>query len=384
MKSIFKYSLLLFMAIAMAGVFVSCDDDDDASGGGEPSISYVRITDPASSDSLLVSAGQGQMVVFVGQNLGGVRQLWVNDQRAQLNPSFITDNMIITRVPSDIPLEISNKVKLIFGGGKELLYDFAVDISAPSIDRMKSEFVNTGDVATIYGNYFYEPITVTFTGGVEGEIITREDLLLEVKVPEGAQPGPITITTNFGSTESGFWFRDNRNIIASFDGTTSGLWHGPAYIITSDADISAIQGKFIRMKKNMNAWDWFELYVGPVESDVAKELKNIPADAFENPGDYSLKFEINTLKSLSGANIHMYIGPTIEPGRHSAKYIWKPNINTNGEWETVSIPWTDVLAANSQLVYNPAGYGTSIHFSGPSAFEGNFGLDNMRVVLNGN
>ena len=383
MRSIYKYSILLFIAFGMTGIIVSCSDDD-APNGGNPMIRYVRITNPASADSLLVAAGQGQMIAIMGENLGDVRQLWFNDQRATLNPSFITNNTIITRVPAQIPTVITNKAKLIFGNGKELLYDFSVDISEPVIDYMKSEYVNTDDVALIYGDYFYEPLTVTFTGGAEGELVSVSDNVMEVKVPAGAQPGPITISSNFGVTESEFWFRDNRNIVASFDGTTNGLWHGPAYIVSSDDDIEPINGKFIRMKRDLSAWGWFELYVGPSNSDVALELKNIPAEAatVANADKYSLKFEINTLKSLTGAYIHMYIGPTIEPGRHNAKYIWQPNINTNGEWQTVTIPWKDVLVANSQLEYDPNGYGVSIHFSGPNAVTGDFALDNMRVVPN--
>jgi hypothetical protein len=382
MKSIYKSTLLLVIAFAMAGTIISCSEDD--SNGGAPKISYVRITKPTASDSLLVSAGQGQMIAIMGQNLKDVRQLWFNDQRASLNPSFITDQTIITRVPSEIPTEINNMMKLIFGNGETLEYDFSVDISEPLISYMKSEFVNTGDVAVIHGNYFYEPLSVSFAGGAQGEIVSVADDMIEVKVPAGAQAGPITITSNFGSTESSFWFRDNRNLIATFDGTTGGLWHGPNYIVSSDPAIQPVDGKFIRMKKDLAAWDWFELYVGPRESDVALELKNIPADAFANPADYSLKFEVNTLKSLTGAAIHMYIGPDMAGQRSATNYTWQPNVNTGGKWETISIPWIDVYKANKEFAFNPAGYGVSIHFSGASAVTADFGLDNMRVVRNSN
>jgi hypothetical protein len=377
MKTLYKYSLMLLITLSATAFIAGCSDDD---AGGQPVVSYVRITDPASSDSLLVTAGQGQMVAIMGENLGDVRQLWFNNQRAVLNPSFITDETIITRVPSEIPTEITNQMQLIFGNGETLVYDFSVDISEPLLDRMKSEYVNEGDVAVIYGDYFYEPLSVTFAGGVQGEIISREDQMIEVAVPAGAQPGPITVTTNFGVTESEFWFRDNRNIIASFDGTTNGLWHGPNYIKASDDIIPTIDGKFIRMKQNLDPWGWFELYVGPSNSDVALELKNIPADALANPERYVLKFELNTLKSLTGARIHMYIGPDMPGQRGDINYAWEPNINTEGAWETVSLPWEDVYAANQEFAYNPDGYGVSIHFSGPSAVTGDFALDNMRVV----
>lgn len=381
MKLIFNNFLLLCMAIAGAGIFVSCSDED-LPNGGEPRVRYVRVTDPDAADSLLVAAGQGQMIAIMGENLGTARELWINDQRAVLNPSFITNTTIITRVPSQIPGEITNEMTIIFDDNSTLVHNFAVDISEPVISYMKSEYVPAGGTAVIHGNFFYEPVTVTFTGGLTGELVTVEDEMLEVIVPEGAEPGPITITTNFGATDSDLWFRDNRNLIASFDGTTGGLWHGPDYIVSSDEEIPNINGKFIRMKRNLAAWGWFELYVGPASSDVALELKNIPADAIANPEDYSLKFELNTLKSLTGAAIHMYIGPNMPDDRGNINYNWQPNIHTNGEWETITIPWEAVHSANAGFAYNPDGYGISIHFSGPSPVDGDFGLDNMRVVPN--
>jgi hypothetical protein len=373
-----KYTFFLLGICLLAGTFWSCSDDE----GATPIIRYIRVTDPVSSDSLLVKAGQGQMIAIMGENLGGVRQIWFNNQQAVLTPTFITNTTVITRVPSEIPTEITNKLTMIFANGQTLDHDFTVDISEPQIDYMKSEYVNAGDVAIISGDYFYEPLTVTFTGGATGEIVSVEDDLLEVRVPDGAQPGPITVTTNFGSTESTFWFRDNRNMIASFDGTTNGWWHGSSYVMNADEKITAIAGKFIRVNRELGPWAWFEMYVGPANSDVALELKNIPEEAISSPSNYSLKFEINTQKSLTGASIRMHIGPNMAGDRNAVNYNWQPNINTNGAWETVTIPWEDVYNANGKFAYNPNGYGISMHFSGPSAVAADFALDNMRVVPN--
>lgn len=381
MKPIYKYSLFLLVATLLAGIFTACDDQD-ATTGGEPEILYIRVTDPASSDSLLVAAGQGQMIAIMGQNLKNTQQLWINDQQAALTPTFVTDKSIIARIPTQIPQVITNEIRLVFADGESLTHDFTLDISEPEIDRMKSEYVSAGEVATFYGDFFYEPLVVTFTGGVQAEILAVEDQVLEVIVPEGALPGPVTIASNFGTTESDFWFLDDRNIIASFDGTTAGLWHGPNFIVSTDPVITPIDGKFIRVSKVFNAWDWFEMYVGPSNSDVALELKEIPVEAFSNPENYSLKFEINTLESLTGAHIRMYLGPDMAGERATNYYNWQPNLNTNGEWETLSIPWEDVYLANKEFPYNADGYGVSIHFSGPNAFTADFGMDNLRVVPN--
>src|SRR5690349_20079510 len=112
MKFIYKYAMFLLAALATAGIFFACSDDD-LPNNGEPMISYIRITDPSSSDSLVVSAGQGQMIAIMGENLAGARSLWINDQQAILTPTFITNNTIITRVPSQIPKEITNQMRIL-------------------------------------------------------------------------------------------------------------------------------------------------------------------------------------------------------------------------------------------------------------------------------
>jgi hypothetical protein len=382
MKRIYKYSLSLLAATVLAGIFAACDDSD--ASGGEPQIDYIRVTSPASSDSLLVAAGQGQMIAIMGRNLQGAQQLWFNDQRASLTATLITDKSIIARIPTQIPEVINNKLILVFANGKTLEHDFALDISEPLVTRMKSEYVNTGEVATFYGDYFYAPLTVTFTGGVQAEIESIEDQVLEVTVPDGALPGPVTITSNFGSTETDFWFRDNRNIIASFDPTlASGVWQGPAYIVASDAVIEPVNGKFVRINRQLGAWPFFEMYGGPAEGDIGQEAGNIPAEALINPGGYSLKFEINTLESLTGAVMRLHLGNAdnggLDAARQSSYYAWEVNLNTAGEWQTITIPFENVYKGFS---VSNAGYSMFIYFHGPNAVKANFALDNMRVVPN--
>ena len=125
----------LAIVIAMAGVLTNCSDEDS---GGAPRVKYVRITEPTSSDSLLVAASQGQMVAIMGENLQHTVELWFNDQPAALTSTFVTNTSIITRVPTVLPEEITNKIRLVFSNGSSLVYDFSVDVSEPIVSRMKS------------------------------------------------------------------------------------------------------------------------------------------------------------------------------------------------------------------------------------------------------
>src|SRR5205085_1255694 len=145
--------------------------------------------------------------------------------------TYITNTTIIVNVPAQIPLTVSNKLKINFKDGKTLLYDFKVQISKPAVNSMVSEFVNDGEIATIRGDYFYKPLTVTFTGGLLGEIVSVKDQEIQVKVPTGAQPGQITVKTNFGETKSNFVFRDPRNHFIDSD-PYEGWWNS-GYVITN-------------------------------------------------------------------------------------------------------------------------------------------------------
>ena len=113
MKPVNKILLTLLIMVGAATVFNSCKKDET----GTPTISYVRITSPASSDSLLVGAGQGQLIAIVGNNLQDAVELWFNDQPSRVTPTYITNTTILVRIPTQIPLTVTNKLKIVFKNG---------------------------------------------------------------------------------------------------------------------------------------------------------------------------------------------------------------------------------------------------------------------------
>lgn len=377
MKTFNQLIIVFVMALVLTGTFISCSKDD--AGGGEPKISYVRVTDPNSSDSLLVGAGQGKLIAIMGENLGGAVEMWFNDQQANLNPTYITNTTILVNVPSQIPLAINNKLKIIFKDGRELLYNFEVQISKPTINNMVSEYVNDGDVATIRGDYFYAPLTVTFAGGVTGTLVSVQDKIIQVKVPAGAKPGQIVIKTNFGETKSNFWFRDNRNIFISSDPYT-GWWNADYVVMPANvtaADPPAINGNYIRVKKSLGEWSWNEVAGGPADA-MGAISKNVPDAAILNPKDYNLKFEVNTMKPYNASILVINVGLLKE---NNGAYKWNPPYDSKGQWNTVVIPFEDIVASyGAPLVVNPNGYWTRLLLQGPGVLDADISFDNFRVV----
>lgn len=377
MKTFNQSALLLIMALALIGSFTSCNKNDDPSSGGIPSISYVRVTNPTSSDSLLVGAAQGKLIAIMGENLGGAVELWFNDQRANLNPTYITNTSILVNVPAQIPLAINNKLKIIFNNGNKLEYAFQVQISKPVVASMVSEHVNTGDVATIRGNYFYLPLTVKFTGGVTGELVLVKDNEIQVRVPAGAQAGQITVKTNFGETKSNFWFRDNRNMFIDSD-PYEGWWNS-SYVVTNPGpnDPPKISGNYIRYKKVTGAWSWNEVAGGPATA-MPVHSKNIPDAAILKPEDYNLKFEVNTMKPYNNNMLKINVALNNEDNN---AYLWKPPYDSKGQWQTVVIPFEEVVASYSvKPTINPNGYWARLLFHGPGDLDADISLDNFRIV----
>ena len=377
MKLFYKNLLILFMTVVVVSTFISCKKDD---AQGPPSITYVRVTRPEASDSLLIGAGQGQLIAIVGNNLKDAVQIWFNDQQARLTPTYITNNSILVAVPTLIPLTVSNKLKIVFTNGSELLYNFQVQISKPVVSSMLSEFVNVGDVATINGNYFYEPLTVTFTGGVTGTVTIRKDQQLMVQVPAGALPGPITVKTNFGEVSSLFWFRDSRGHIIDGD-PAEGWW--PTYLITNPdptkGDPPKLSGNYYRYKKQVKAWVWDspEVAGGPANS-MPTLSKNIPDAAITKPEDYNIKFEINTLKPFNANRILFNIGLTAEDNNG---YVWNPPYDSKGQWNTVTIPFEEMVRAYANKpVISSSGYWSRILIFGGADLDADIAFDNLRIV----
>jgi hypothetical protein len=282
-------------------------------------------------------------------------------------------------VPTQIPLSVNNQLRIVFKNGSELLHKFQVQISKPVVTRMLSEFVNAGDVATIDGNYFYAPVTVTFTGGVTGTVVERKDQQIRVQVPAGAQPGPITVKTNFGEVTSTFWFRDTRNIIISGD-PHEGWWG--SYLVTNPTAANGappkISGNYYRFQKEVKAWTWDspEVAGGPASS-MPNHSKNIPDDAILNPANYNVKFEINTLKPFNKNRIILNVG-TVED---NDAYIFQPPFDSKGQWQTITIPYEEMVAKYKvKPVVNPAGYWTRILIFGGDDLSADICFDNLRIV----
>lgn len=334
--------LTLLLLISVTVGVVSCDKDEPLANNGTPVVHYIRSTDPGKSDSLIVGSFMGSLIAIVGDNLGGTRELWFNDQQANLNPTYITDKTIIVNVPSTVPAEVTNKMRFVFADGTEMLYDFSVNVPAPQLNSIKCEYVPDGSTVILEGDFFFEPIQVKFPGDLVAQVVSLDKTRLEVTVPDGAGAGPISVQTNFGKANSTFFFRDNRNILLDYDGKNHETWTAP--IGNSDPAPCANNYAFFKHAAD-GAWMWTNELT--MQYWAPRGRGNVPV-ATGDVNDLVLKFEANVPIEWKDVRMEIFFGPFAEdhgrdqPGTVFAR--WRPwatgPFKTDG-WITVSIPLTE-------------------------------------------
>jgi hypothetical protein len=338
----------------MIGFFSSCEDEESK---GDPIIKYVRVTNPDQADSLLVEATMGKLIVLVGENLDNVNEVFFNDQKAMLDPAYITSTSLMVVVPNLPPKEVTNIITLNTRDGRSVIYNFAVKIPAPEISSAKCEYAAAGDTFIIYGDYFFDP-KVFFPGDVEGQVLASTQTALMVKVPADAQKGKIKVKTNFGSVNSNFYFRDDRNIILDFDNlNAAGSWQPGK---TGNSNPTPISGNYARFNGSLDGTtgQW------PSESDFGLYLwgeKNGRANVPFYSGDIKkavLKFEFNVLTDWKAKAFQIVFTPWGYKDKNDFIYdaahaypraLYAPwwttdtkSFKTDG-WITVTIPLTEFI-----------------------------------------
>ncbi len=400
MKSIYKNLWLLAMLILIASmVTTSCEKEEVSTieDIGNPRVVYIRSTNPDAADSLLVGAFMGSLIAIVGEDLKYTKELWFNDQQATLNPTYITNTTIIVNVPSTVPKEVNNKIRFVFANGDEMLYDFSVNVPAPVLHSIKSEYVEDGDIAVLKGDFFFEPTTVLFPGGQEGEIVVLDKTELQVRVPAGAEKGAISVQTNFGTVNSDFLFRDDRNIVVNFDDLRHRSWNSPiAHVDAGEGELTPCSGNYTYFKmEGLGAWQWVNelnmMYIAEDGETGRGDVPIFPAGA--SPNEWGVRFEINVPFEWREIPLEIFFAPF--GGDHGrdipvplARWRpWEDNglFQTDG-WETVTVPLTEFTEdkdGNSASLDDLSGY-TNITIMLFGAADNStdvlIGLDNVRVV----
>ena len=390
----------MLLAAAALG-FASCEDYPDAFvlADGVPTVNYVRYAD---RDVLIEQAFMGEVVCFVGENLCSVRELFFNDQKAVLNTSFITENTLVAAVPGNLPKVKTDKVYMITKGQDTVSVDFKVMMPAPQIKSMSCEFQQPGTDVTVYGNYFAEPMTITFEDG-NGPAVTsfKSISMTEVTftIPADAEPGKIKIETESGLARSPFSYHDFcGGLITDFDGGTDVVPQGWNFSGTYSSE-GGISGNYVELKSASamsadGAWNedfkidfWCGRWDGNpmgITEGAGVPLCNIID--FSNWQNMALKFELYIPSSnpwMSGAmqlifcsadkaandtwQNNKFVHTSDEDGGLDlCRGLYRPweatgSFDTGDKWITVTVPF-------SEFTYNADGTSGAVPLAKPEDF----------------
>ena len=255
MKAITKYTgiLLGFVLLASCDAYKAVDYPDRfRETSGKPTVHFVRYAD---RDVVITQAAMEETICIVGDNLTSVHDIYFNDQAAILNTSYMTANTLVVQVPKNLPTVQDDQIHLITRDSTVVLYDFKVLPPAPKVNGMSNEWARIGETVTVTGSYLFTPMTVQFPGADPIEIASSDGSSFEVVVPEGAQPGKIKVTTDSGTAQSVFMYKDTRGMLFDFDGMTGLDNHGWNGHSSQDDDGTGINGRFFQFGDGVKELD---------------------------------------------------------------------------------------------------------------------------------
>jgi hypothetical protein len=280
-------------------------------------------------------------------------------------------------------------MRLVFADGSELHYDFSVNVPAPILTGIKSEYVPDGEIAVLYGDFFFEPTFVTFPGDLAAEIVTLEKTRIEVRVPAGATTGQLGLRTNFGTLKSSFIFRDDRNIILDYDTKLHETWTAPIANAADNPDPAPCSGNYAYFKNdNFGAWTWDNPTT--MQYWAPRGRGNVPV-ALGPKSDLVFRFEANVPIPWAAVPMRIFFGPYAEDHGHdgATHYWWQPFADgpfTTDGWETISIPLSEFnrdrdgnpkelgdlssLTNITMMLFGPSDENHAVHIA----------FDNVRIV----
>lgn len=280
-----KYLLsFLMMASIFVSVLSSCDDNSTDSGSASgPKIESVSLAEEG--DLTPVTQGYANnMYILQGTGFSNLQKVYFNGVDTYFNPTLVTDTAIFVTIDINTPYEnASNELTIITGTGT-FTYTFVVAPPAPQISSYNSINALAGEVITVYGDFFLNPV-VTF-GTTPATVVSSTLKEIKVTVPAGSDKKYLTVSTISGSATA------TQSIgSAAYDDAQQGLtgqWDwGPFprdLFFTEDV----YQGK-ICLKMGFNGWGGYEMAYDGRDISAYKSFRI----ALKGAKDGSLKLVFN-------------------------------------------------------------------------------------------
>jgi hypothetical protein len=349
MKNIkIKFLLPLFAMFAMVlGLFSSCDNDDTASGGSGGAASITSVAKAVEGDLVPTKVGDPKNYYIIsGTGLSTVKKIYFNDFDTYFNPVLVTDTEIFVLIDEKTPYaNASNQLKVVTAGGT-ILYDFVVAPPTPKFGSYNPINAAEGEVVTVYGDYFLNPVVKVGTQDVP--VISSTLTEIKFKMPANATDKYITVTNISGSTVSKAAIGSAIYDDTSYYGLTFPSWNNHTYPV----DGTAAQG-LVYIKSKMAAW-------GSLQGDWAW------FDQLSSYGGIRV-----TIKATTPGAVKFVFNGDWDDSR-------APVLNVTTEWKTFNIPWSAL--SSSDRVQNITFQNMTKNAAG-DGIENTFSIDDIGLFL---
>ncbi|MEL7121084.1 MAG: glycan-binding surface protein, partial [Bacteroidota bacterium] len=157
------------------------------------------------------------LVTFEGMNLQSIKQIAFSDQVINFNTAYNSENALLLRIPTNVPLG-EHEVSITTAGGTTST-NFRVTLDPPEVFSFAPESAAVGEAVTIKGKNFFDPLSVYFFDSIQANIVTATPDSIIAIVPPGVEKGRITVDANGGATRSPINFFTVKPILVNdFDG----------------------------------------------------------------------------------------------------------------------------------------------------------------------
>lgn len=190
MKKIFSKNIL-WVTLICSAVVISCDRDDTEEGGGPLSVNNVSPTEAAGGEVIGITGGGLKDIASI--------RFETQDVPATLNPSFLTNDKLLIRVPDTAFGGLQN---IIFTSkdGSTASIPFTV-IALPNIGQVDKNDFDEDIILNFVGNNFDDVSSVKLVAtGQEAEIVSQTRQQISIKMPATTAPYTKLLFTNVSGT----------------------------------------------------------------------------------------------------------------------------------------------------------------------------------------
>ncbi|MDD5149032.1 MAG: IPT/TIG domain-containing protein [Flavobacterium sp.] len=274
-KNIKEVTLTVCLALMLSiMLFSSCSDNNNTDTVvGPPVIESVMPSGYDSNGTILpltpVTKGDPKSYYIIhGKGLLSTQKVYFNDYDTYFQPTLVTDTDIVILIDENTPYaNASNQLKVVTSNGTAV-YDFVTAPPPPTFNWFNSINAAAGDVVTIDGKYFLDPIVKV--GTQQAAIISSTLTEIKFTMPANSTYKLVTVSNITGTAASSLAVGAALYDDAIQGDTGHWTWSGNEF--NTNYTVDSAQGN-ASMKIVFGSWDGADLKFNSRDVSMYKSFR---------------------------------------------------------------------------------------------------------------